>query len=660
MTSAESPARPGRTVRVRTEVAALTRNFDYTVPPGWAAGPVTVGSRVRVPLHGRTVRGWVVEEDVDAPAGVDVVPMKSWLGWGPPPAVVRLAEWAAWRWAGPVSFFLNAASPSTVVRGLPVRPGEPTPPGARTGLEPSADEPARSVLAAGLWAEADPGAPPVIRLPPATALIDLADAVVGDRDVASRPAADLVLVPSTGWPERLAARLRRRGHAATTSWDEARAGWPVVIGARAGAWAPLPALAAALVLDAHDPAYREESAPTYSAVDVVVERARRDAAACLLVSPVPPVTLPPVTVLSPPGTGERQGWAFLERVDRRGADPRTGLFSDEFVRLARTVLEQVDGRGSREKGTTVGTPNAPDEPAPFVCVYNRTGGASLLECATCGELERCARCGAAARRVTSRGCAAMPPLRRDSARRLYRVRRPAHQDVAPGSEPDPGGARRRYWGSPSARWRVRPGGASCHQARARPRPVRRSSSEPRPSFTGYGEQPRSRFSTSTSTSCPLVSPRPRRRCRCWSERRASLARAGPVPRGPGFRSRRVRRTIRSCWPQGEGIRPRSWPKSSRSAGWPRFRRSRPWRWCRGSRRRSTPKRCGRRSPRTVPSSSRRSVPSPSSCTRRTTARCATSWRGPPGPRAGGCAWRSTRRDSDVEAARADRTFSNQL
>ncbi len=398
MTSAESPARPGRTVRVRTEVAALTRNFDYTVPPGWAAGPVTVGSRVRVPLHGRTVRGWVVEEDVDAPAGVDVVPMKSWLGWGPPPAVVRLAEWAAWRWAGPVSFFLNAASPSTVVRGLPVRPRQPTPPAARTGLEPSADEPARSVLAARLWAEADRGAPTVIRLPPATDLIDLVVAVVGDPGVASRPGGVLVLVPSTGWAERLAARLLRRGHAATTSWDEARAGWPVVIGARAGAWAPLPTLAAALVLDAHDPAYREESAPTYSAVDVVVERARRDAAACLLVSPVPPVTLPKAKVLSPPGPGEHQGWAFLERVDRRGADPRTGLFSDEFVRLARTVLEQAGGRASREKGTTVGTPNAPDEPAPFVCVYNRTGGASLLACATCGELERCARCGVAARR----------------------------------------------------------------------------------------------------------------------------------------------------------------------------------------------------------------------------------------------------------------------
>ena len=71
---------------------------------------------------------------------------------------------------------------------------------------------------------------------------------------------------------------------------------------------------------------------------------------------------------------------MLERVDRRGADPRTGMFSEEFVRLARSVL---DDAADAERG-------------PLVCVYNRTGGARLLACRHCGELARCARCGAAA------------------------------------------------------------------------------------------------------------------------------------------------------------------------------------------------------------------------------------------------------------------------
>jgi primosomal protein N' (replication factor Y) len=76
---------------------------------------------------------------------------------------------------------------------------------------------------------------------------------------------------------------------------------------------------------------------------------------------------------------ERAGWPTVELVDRRAADPRTGLFSEEFVRLARSVLDDEDARAR----------------GPLVCVYNRTGGARLLACRHCGELARCARCGVA-------------------------------------------------------------------------------------------------------------------------------------------------------------------------------------------------------------------------------------------------------------------------
>jgi primosomal protein N' (replication factor Y) len=55
------------------------------------------------------------------------------------------------------------------------------------------------------------------------------------------------------------------------------------------------------------------------------------------------------------------------------------MFSEEFVRLARAVLDEA---AARARG-------------PLVCVYNRTGGARLLACRHCGELACCARCGAA-------------------------------------------------------------------------------------------------------------------------------------------------------------------------------------------------------------------------------------------------------------------------
>ena len=392
VTSGDPQTRTPRTVRVRTEVAALGREFDYALPAGWDH-QVGVGTRLRVPLHGRTVRAWVTDDRAAPPAGVEVRPVKSWLGWGPPPPVVELARWAAWRWAGPASFFLRIASPDSVVRSLPTPPPPVSGPGAAAAAPHGWD------LAL------DEAAVTVVRLPPTTDLIELVCAVVGDPAVRARRGSTVVLVPGTGWAERLRARLARRGYAATGDWEQARAGWPVVVGSRSGAWSPVPRLAAAVVLDAHDAAYGEESAPTYNALEVLVERARSEAAPCVVASPVPPVALvtrlgAPARRLEPPAAAERSGWPPLERVDRRGADPRTGMFSEEFVRLARSVLNEGQGDGE----------------VALVCVYNRRGGARLLACAHCGELARCTRCGAAAGRapqaavLTCPRCAATRPV----------------------------------------------------------------------------------------------------------------------------------------------------------------------------------------------------------------------------------------------------------
>ncbi|MDA8281082.1 MAG: hypothetical protein M0Z63_11825, partial [Actinomycetota bacterium] len=108
----------GLVVRVVPDVAALRRRFDYLVPPQMA-GRIDVGSEVRIVLHGRKVRAWVVEVGVTPPPGVVLRPLSAARGIGPPPAVLDLAPWAAWRWAGSVTTFLRTASSSTVVRELP-------------------------------------------------------------------------------------------------------------------------------------------------------------------------------------------------------------------------------------------------------------------------------------------------------------------------------------------------------------------------------------------------------------------------------------------------------------------------------------------------------------------------------------------------------------
>lgn len=347
------------------------RRFDYAVPERWQAD-VRPGARVRVPFHGRRVGAWVTECGVTPPPDVEVREITGVSGWGPPPAVLSLAEWGAWRFAMPVATLLRTASPERNVWSLPRAPlRAPRAPGAGEGAPGAALGPGVTLR----------------RVPPADDLLAVVLEVLGASEAAGRPA--LVLAPSSGWADRLARRLRARGIDVASDWAQAAAGWPVVVGSRATAWAPVAALGAAVVLDAHD--YHDR----YDASVVVAERAARDGAPCVLVSPCPTavqrVRYGPVA--APERSAERAGWPALNVVDRRGADPRTGILSDELVHLARRTL----GAGER-----------------LVCVLNRTGRARLLKCAACGALARCAVCGRAVESAEEvlhcRGCGEDRPV----------------------------------------------------------------------------------------------------------------------------------------------------------------------------------------------------------------------------------------------------------
>jgi primosomal protein N' (replication factor Y) len=324
---------------------------------------------VRVVLHGRRVGGWVSAVDVDAPEGVTLKPLARVSGWGPPASVFELAEWAAWRWAGPITALLRTASPERIVAALPTPP-----PGGTTDSG---------------W---DPGPlshtePVLFRFPPTHDLLPVVTGVFSRLRDQGETGSLLVLTPSAGWAERLCARLVSRGLSATTQWTEARAGWPIVLGARSAAFAPLERLGAVVVLDAHDEAYREERTPTFNAWEVAAERARRDGVPCVLTSPCPSVaSVESALVHLPAHSEERAGWPRLSIVDRRGADPRTGSYSEELVTLSRRVLEEWTAHaGQSGPGTGNGV----------VCVLNRTGRAKLLACAKCNELARCEHCGRA-------------------------------------------------------------------------------------------------------------------------------------------------------------------------------------------------------------------------------------------------------------------------
>jgi hypothetical protein len=240
---------------------------------------------------------------------------------GPPAPVVSVAEWAAWRWAGPMSSFLGTASPNRVVRAgrSAPRPGGD----GRNGGRPASPGGGSVAIVDGALGAS--GGCAVVRLAPAL------DSTLVVLELVHRtgPAGVLVLAPSRARAEQTVARLQDAGVAVAMMpemWERARTDTGVVVGTRAAAWAPISRLVAVVVLDAHDEAYREERSPTWSAVDVAVERGRRDRAPVVLVTPCPPVSMTEgrqlVTTTRPL---ERRGWPTVEVVDRTADDPRTGL-----------------------------------------------------------------------------------------------------------------------------------------------------------------------------------------------------------------------------------------------------------------------------------------------------------------------------------------------
>lgn len=324
-----------------------------------------IGTIVRIPLHGRRVRGWVVDDDVAPDEGRRLLPLAGVVGMGPAPELLALADWAAWRWAGRAPSLLRGASPPFVVAALPEPGAPPAPRPTPSGTAAGPDEAEETVSLLATDALSQPRS--VLRLAPATDTLAVAVA-------AARRGPALLITASVAAATMLADRLAGLGVPMARmpqGWATAAAGGCSVVGARAAAWAPVPALSSVVVFDAHDEAMAEERAPTWNAWQVAAERARQSNVPCLLVSPHPTLeqlAWGPLLVLA--RSDERRGWPPVQVVDRRRDDPRLGLYSTRLVDLVRS--------GRR-----------------VACILNRRGRARLLACAACAEVTRCTACGGA-------------------------------------------------------------------------------------------------------------------------------------------------------------------------------------------------------------------------------------------------------------------------
>ncbi len=342
--------------RVLPNVTGLDKHFDYLVPERFAP-LVTIGTIVRVPLHGRRVGGWVTELGPPHVGREALKEITGVTGAGPSADLIALAEWAGVRWAARRRHFLVAASPERAVHQLP---------GAqRTGriVEPRSGA-TTSILTSGGG---------VLRLPPT------ADPLPSVYSAAAL-GPTLVVVPALEQVRVMGARLRRAGFSVAVvpdEWASAAGGVDIVIGTRTAAWSPCPDIAAAVVIDEHDEALQSESSPTWHARDVVIERCRVAGAPVVVVSPCPTVSaLHWRTAVRPPATREREGWPILDVVDRSDQEPwRRSLLTSTLIGHLR------------------------DHDRRVVCVLNTTGRARLLACRRCRALARCERCEGAVAQI---------------------------------------------------------------------------------------------------------------------------------------------------------------------------------------------------------------------------------------------------------------------
>jgi primosomal protein N' (replication factor Y) len=347
-------------VRVVADVPAIDREFDYILPAELEA-MVEIGSIVRISLHGRRVRGWVValgvHSDVPASRLRSVVSVSSA---GPPADVVSLCMWSARRFVGsPIALLRSASPPNNVAPNsigpvIAMAPGT-LPPGPTTEIV----DPARPVV---WW-------PPLAdrRAQVASMLATDGSSIV----VTSDPARADALVDTLrrhGWPA-IAWHSDLPAAARADAWRRAARGGCVVVGGRTAVFAPVPDLRACVLVDDLDEALQEERQPTWHARVVIAERARRLGASSAVVSPLPSVAAieAATSVLEPPADVSNAGWPRIDVVNLADEAPGTGLLSAPLSAALRATVD----RGFLA-----------------LCLVNRRGRARLLYCPECRELSR--------------------------------------------------------------------------------------------------------------------------------------------------------------------------------------------------------------------------------------------------------------------------------
>ena len=349
-------------VAIDSPVLALDRPFDYAIPER-LLGRLTVGSVVRVVLHGRNMRAFVTEL-VDDPAVTDPRPVRSVVAQDPvfAPDELALGRWAADRYVAALGHVLHDAVPGRFSAPVAQERNEaPVPPATRPrwlGAELS-EVIARNASACVF--------PPTVRdEPDVAAHIAGEAAAAGGRTLIVCPRVDVATDVAARIPGAVVLHGDERPRERARAWAAARDGEAqVVVGGRSALFVPMPGLRAICVLSVHDRSLKAERAPRLHGVVVARRRAVQSGAAFVASSPAPPLEF---------AAGDGVEWITGERSDIRTeiARPRGGPVTPRLVEALRWAI-----------GTN-------HDALVFV---GRRGNTLRLRCQDCGWTPTCARCG---------------------------------------------------------------------------------------------------------------------------------------------------------------------------------------------------------------------------------------------------------------------------
>lgn len=369
-------------VRVVPAVAAfdVDEGFWYSVP-AHLSGRVGLGSKVRVPLGGSTVHGYVVDCGHHPPHKLK--PVSSLSGdlpvFGAP--LLAVCRWAAHHYVAPLSNILARTAPPNAPR---------TPPPGRwdSSVPPhyGDDHPA-----ARLGEDAASGR----RRRPGCVLVNPSDSewvgpLLGPTLGSGRSV--MVVVPTALEEERttrlihkmfpsqvIGASTRHSDRQKTMVWGHlAIRGGMALVGTPGVALWPMAVPGLLVVVEDGRRAHKSRRSPTIGTQRILRERSIREGAVLAAVGPVPSVD---VLGLGPDfyySRGRRRLWPHVEVVDRREGGGHV-LFHPRTLAALRAV--------SSDSGA-------------FVFAHRR-GFAPAMRCAACRTLRRCPGCGGRAGKGTA-------------------------------------------------------------------------------------------------------------------------------------------------------------------------------------------------------------------------------------------------------------------